>query len=353
MKSTKSTDRLAAMLNNQTPQNTYSVSDTIEGHGSMITQCLPSLAPILKASGDPLRLEILRVLQRDTFGVTELCSLFDTKQSGMSHHLKVLHKAGLVETQREGNSIFYRRPINQNGELSDELIHSLFEIVDQTPISETTTHNIALIKEHRAAQSQLFFSKHANKFKEQQELIASFEQYATPVVDLINAHDFSKNSCAMEIGPGEGAFLSELSPRFNKVIALDNSEGMIDKARSYANSHKLSNVEFILGESSKAVKDNIKVDAIVLNMVLHHIPSPADIFTDCAELLNENGIMLISDLSHHDQNWAKENCGDLWLGFENEELSNWANNSGMSEGESLYIGLRNGFQIQVREFIKR
>ena len=156
----------------------------------------------------------------------------------------------------------------------------------------------------------------------------------------------------MEIGPGEGAFLSELSPRFDKVFALDNSEGMLNKARSYAKDNKLSNIEFGLGQSRNAVEANIQVDAIVLNMVLHHIPSPADIFTDCAELLNENGVMLISDLSHHDQNWVKENCGDLWLGFENEELSKWASNSGMSEGESLYIGLRNGFQIQVREFIK-
>lgn len=340
------------MLNNPTLQNACSANSLIGEHEPSAMQCLPYLASILKASGDPLRLEILRVLQRDTFGVTELCSLFDSRQPGMSHHLKVLNKAGLVETQREGNSIFYRRPIKQNGELNDELIHSLFEIIDQSPLSHSAVDKITLIKAQRAAQSQLFFSRHADKFKEQQELIATFEQYAMPVVDLINSHDFSDKASAMEIGPGEGAFLSELSPRFNKVYALDNSEGMLNKARSYAENNKLSNIEFVLGESSKAVKENIKVDAIILNMVLHHIPSPADIFIDCAELLKENGIMLISDLSHHDQSWAKENCGDLWLGFENEELSKWASNSGMSEGESLYIGLRNGFQIQVREFIK-
>jgi DNA-binding transcriptional ArsR family regulator len=340
------------MLNNSTSHNACSANSLIGDHEPMAMQCLPSLASILKASGDPLRLEILRVLQRDTFGVTELCNLFDIRQPGMSHHLKVLNKAGLVETQREGNSIFYRRPIKQNGELNDELIHSLFEIIDQAPLSHSSVDKITLIKAQRAAQSQLFFSRHADKFKEQQELIATFEQYATPVVDLINSHDFSDKASAMEIGPGEGAFLSELSPRFNKVYALDNSEGMLNKARSYAENNKLTNIEFVLGESSKALKENIKVDAIVLNMVLHHIPSPADIFIDCAELLKDNGIMLISDLSHHDQSWAKENCGDLWLGFENEELSKWASNSGMSEGESLYIGLRNGFQIQVREFIK-
>ncbi|HBQ14826.1 MAG TPA: ArsR family transcriptional regulator, partial [Myxococcales bacterium] len=41
-----------------------------------------ALAPIFKAGGDPLRLEILRVLRRDTFGVLELSQLFDMRQSG-------------------------------------------------------------------------------------------------------------------------------------------------------------------------------------------------------------------------------------------------------------------------------
>ncbi|MFD2229432.1 ArsR/SmtB family transcription factor [Alkalimarinus sediminis] len=341
------------MLNNLISNSPETVNPTTEHARTVATQCLSSIAPILKASGDPLRLEILRVLQRDTFGVMELCNIFDSRQSGMSHHLKVLHKAGLVETQREGNSIFYRRPIKQDDEINDELIHSLFGIIDQTDISVATAERINLIKEQRAEQSQAFFSRYADKFKEQQELIALFEQYAVPVVDLINAHDFDDNATAMEIGPGEGAFLNELSTRFNKVYALDNSAGMLNKAKTHADENKLTNIEFVLGESSKAVQENMSVDAIVLNMVLHHIPSPADIFTDCAQLLNDDGIMLISDLSHHDQNWVKENCGDLWLGFESEELSLWAKNAGLDEGESLYIGLRNGFQIQVREFIKR
>lgn len=71
-----------------------------------------TLAPVFKASGDPLRLEILRVLRRDTFGVLELSQIFDMRQSGMSHHLKVMHRAGLLEPQREGNAIFYRRPLH-------------------------------------------------------------------------------------------------------------------------------------------------------------------------------------------------------------------------------------------------
>src|SRR5690606_41626405 len=64
------------------------------------TALLSDLAAMHKACGDLLRLEILRALRHNAFGVLELCNLFDVRQPAMSHHLKVLAKAGLVETQR-------------------------------------------------------------------------------------------------------------------------------------------------------------------------------------------------------------------------------------------------------------
>ena len=94
-----------------------------------------ALAPIFKASGDPLRLEILRVLRRDTFGVLELSQLFEMRQSGMSHHLKVMNKAGLLEPQREGNAIFYRRPLHLDSDKqTDQTIRQIFEAIDRVPL---------------------------------------------------------------------------------------------------------------------------------------------------------------------------------------------------------------------------
>ncbi|MGB1270816.1 MAG: class I SAM-dependent methyltransferase, partial [Endozoicomonas sp.] len=94
----------------------------------------------------------------------------------------------------------------------------------------------------------------------------------------------------------------------------------------------------------------IQADLITCNMVLHHVPSPGDIFHWASVLLKPGGSLLISDLSHHNQQWVKDSCGDLWLGFSTEELSLWAEESGLANGESQYLGLRNGFQIQVRRF---
>ena len=61
------------------------------------------------AASDTLRLLVLRVLRKDSFGVSELCAIFDTRQPALSHHLKVLANAGLVAARREANTSFYRR----------------------------------------------------------------------------------------------------------------------------------------------------------------------------------------------------------------------------------------------------
>jgi hypothetical protein len=59
---------------------------------------------------------------------------------------------------------------------------------------------------------------------------------------------------------------------------------------------------------------------------------------------------MITDLCAHDQEWARESCGDIWLGFEPEALTRWAEAAGFKEGSSLYLTQRNGFRIQLRQF---
>ncbi len=312
------------------------------------------LAPIYKASGDSLRLEILRVLRRDTFGVLELSQLFDMRQSGMSHHLKVMSKAGLLEPQREGNAIFYRRPLNlESDKLADQTIRQIFEMVDQVPLPPHLQQRINAIRTQRANQSQAFFSRHAEQFQEQQELIAAFELYAGPVAGLLRQRaKQQKWKTALEIGPGEGAFLPVLAALCPHVVALDNSRDMLAKANRTCIDEKLNNVDLMEGVTDTLLDRGDAFDLVVANMVLHHVPSPADILMDAAALMNGGGCLVISDLCSHDQNWVTENCGDLWLGFEPEELTAWATEAGLTVGESLFIGLRNGFQVQVREFWK-
>lgn len=313
---------------------------------------ITAFSQMLKACADPLRVQILQVLKSDTFGVLELTQLFGTKQSGMSHHLKVLSKAGLVEAQREGNAIFYRRPFNRHPEQDAEAIEQMFRLIDRFALSESLQQGIEEIREQRAVQSRAFFARHAEAFSAHQEMISDCAQYADASFELLSKSGLSRDAHVLELGPGEGWFLKPLAMSFAQVTALDNSKAMLSKAQRFALEEGLNNVNFYLGDTQAYRKEGIRVDAMVMNMVLHHVPTPAQIFEDAAALLHDQGLLVVCDLSHHNQEWARENCGDIWLGFEPQELSNWASRAGLKEDESVFIGLRNGFQIQLRTFIK-
>lgn len=308
------------------------------------------LAAQLKAAADPLRLDILRVMACGSFGVLELCRLFDIKQSGMSHHLKVLTNADWITSRREGNSIFYRRA-HINEECSQAALQQqLFDTIDAQPISSEVAAGIASLQAERGALSQRFFSDNADKFSQQQDLIASYPVYAEQVLELLGATPFKERQTALELGPGVGEFLLPLGQLFEQVIALDNSSAMLERAKATAAS--AGNIEFIAGDTSAIKAQSIKVDCAIVNMVLHHTPNPREIFSDLSAALKADGVLLVTDLCRHDQSWVRDTCGDLWQGFEPSDFSRWALDAGLREGQAVYFALRNGFQIQIRQFFK-
>jgi ArsR family transcriptional regulator len=317
-----------------------------------------SLPALLKAAGDSFRLDILRVLAQDSFGVLELCRMFDSKQSGMSHHLKVLTSAGLLTTRREGNSIFYRRAYLAPDNLLASFQQSLFASIDQLPIAESVQQQLVELELERSQASQLFFAANADKFREQQDLIASYPIYAEQMTQLLLNTPLRNRNLALEVGPGEGEFLPVLAQRFSQIVALDSSAEMLNKCKDYVEKHRqihkysLRSVEFIHGNTHVLVDKKVLADCIVVNMVLHHTPSPADIFQDLSKALAPGGALLICDLCRHEQAWAREACGDLWQGFEPQDFSRWAAAAQLNEGQSVYFALRNGFQIQLRQFFK-
>ncbi|MFC3114492.1 metalloregulator ArsR/SmtB family transcription factor [Cellvibrio fontiphilus] len=313
---------------------------------------LSPLANLLKAAGDPLRLEILRVLRQDSFGVLELCRIFALKQSGMSHHLKVLANAGLLSSRREANSIFYRRAYLSPDHPFAALQQQLFATVDKLAIAEHLREPIRELQLERSQAAQTFFSENADKFRAQQDLIASYPVYAEQMTQLLNNTALRDKKLALEVGPGEGEFLAILAQQFNQVVALDNAANMLDKARAFAREKNLRNIEFIHGDTQSLQNHKVLADCILVNMVLHHTPSPADIFQDLSTALAPGGALLICDLCRHEQAWAREACGDLWQGFEPEDFSRWAQAANLEEGQSVYFALRNGFQIQLRQFFK-
>ncbi|MEU2712988.1 metalloregulator ArsR/SmtB family transcription factor [Streptomyces sp. NPDC007205] len=68
------------------------------------------LAKVFKALGDPVRLRLLSMIASREGGevcVCEMTPAFDLSQPTISHHLKLLRQAGLVDCERRGTWVYY------------------------------------------------------------------------------------------------------------------------------------------------------------------------------------------------------------------------------------------------------
>lgn len=306
---------------------------------------------ILSAAADPTRFSILQCLQSDSFSVSELCEILGMKQPAVSHHLKLLLEARLIAVQREGATSFYRRAGAAHFEQRAPLVSALFSSIDEEQTPGHLESGIAGVKQERSRRAREFFNRHRDALLETQELIAAPEQYLPVVLEMVHrSFTGEQNGTALEIGAGRGGLIPALLEQFASVVVVDVAEEMLQLAQQSVPQGEEKRVALFHGDCGAARQAGVRANLILCAMVLHHVPSPADIFTDCRVILQPGGSLIIADLCRHEQNWAIERCGDMWLGFDPGELSGFAQRAGYREEDSVYFGLRNGFQVQVRRF---
>ena len=305
-----------------------------------------SLNTLFSALAHPLRMQVLRVMRSDSFSVSELCAAFSVRQSALSHHLKILTDAGFLARRHEGTATFYRRQLPEGKH--QVLRQKILDEIDEESMPADFVAGLEAVQRLREGHSAAFFRDRGKEIRKQQESIASWEDYSRATLHLLDRAGDFEQSAVIEVGPGDGALLGDLAKRSAAVCALDNSEEMLHAAQQ--NTRDISNIEYHLGEPSTLIARSGTFAAAVVNMVLHHAAAPEALVRDTALLLRPGGELIISDLCPHDQAWAREHCGDLWLGFSPENLRAWAVTAGLEHCAELFFAQRNGFQIQVQHF---
>ncbi len=295
-----------------------------------------------KAVGDTLRANILLTLREDSFSVSELCTMLDVPQPALSHHLKVLHSAGLVARRREGTSIFYRREVDGR----DPLKQAIFATLDESEPSRRVRSAMARIHSDRRARSLDFFARHAEEIAVLHKDIAEPGAYVEALLTMAQRLEPARRQRALEVGPGDANLLRGLAASFEEVLGVDSSAEMLARARS---AERLRNV-VLEHEDFFAMTTTAHFDLVAAAMVVHHLPSPPTFFQQAARLLRPGGSLLIAELTRHEQRWASEHCGDQWLGFEPAELKRWAELAGLTAAESQFLAQKNGFQIQLQRY---
>ncbi|HWC61275.1 MAG TPA: methyltransferase domain-containing protein, partial [Verrucomicrobiae bacterium] len=118
-----------------------------------------------------------------------------------------------------------------------------------------------------------------------------------------------------------------------KVIAVDNSEKIVEFGAAKAKKNNLKNLEFRLGDLQNPPIEPHSVDVAILSQALHHAEEPAKAIAAAYKMLKPHGQILILDLAKHNFEKSRELYGDRWLGFPESDLHRWLEEAGFKKVE--------------------
>lgn len=87
----------------------------------MTPEALKLVAARFKVLSDPMRLNILRVLEEGEMSVSGITEAVESTQPNVSKHLKSLQDAGFVNRRQDGNTVYYS--------IADESVYELCDLV--------------------------------------------------------------------------------------------------------------------------------------------------------------------------------------------------------------------------------
>jgi len=126
---------------------------------------------------------------------------------------------------------------------------------------------------------------------------------------------------AADIGAGSGFMTEGLVRRCIQVIAVDQSEAMLEEMkRKFIG---LQGVDYRVGEAERLPISDETVDYVFANMFLHHVESPSIAIKEMGRILKPGGTLVITDLDEHHFDFLKTEHHDRWMGFKREEVKMW------------------------------
>jgi ubiquinone/menaquinone biosynthesis C-methylase UbiE/DNA-binding transcriptional ArsR family regulator len=281
---------------------------------------------LLRALSDSTRLRIVALLEKDELSVNELQEITRLGQSRISTHVGLLADCGLVKSRREGKRTFYKLNPHADG-ATGEFIQLAIRGAKELPEHAGDQINLKRILTRRREQAQVYFNQVAGRFDRVYGPGRSWQAFGHLLLRILPP------LVVADLGSGEGLLSELLARRCKKVIAVDNSEGIVAFGAAKAKKNGLKNLEFRLGDLQNPPIAAATVDLVILSQALHHAEDPAMALVSAYRLLKPGGQVMILDLLAHKFEKARELYGDHWLGFAESDLHRWLEAAGFKKIE--------------------
>jgi ArsR family transcriptional regulator len=291
---------------------------------------------LFRLLGDEARLRMLRLLGAERLNVTELTGILGIAQSGVSRHLGMLKEAGLVAEEREGSYTYFTlSPALQGGENGlaplRPLLEAQFEAAARTREGRADAARLEEIRRLR----QENFDAHAGPDTRERQLVPgrSWAAWARALGHLLPPVRVA------DLGCGDGYLTIEASRWASRVIAVDRSKAVLQRARALAGRRRVRNVTWRRGDLERLPIRDSSVDVALLSQALHHAADPARALAEAVRILVPGGRLLVLDLRAHDQAWVRDRLGDKWPGFADDRLARLLADAGLT-GVKVTVGAR-------------
>jgi ubiquinone/menaquinone biosynthesis C-methylase UbiE/biotin operon repressor len=286
---------------------------------------MASLTESLRLLSDPTRIRLLLLLSREELSVAELQEILGMGQSRISTHLARMKHAGLVQDRRAGKNIYYG--LARNGASNpwanlEPVVRLASQEIPETG-SDATALTLLLTKRKDLARE--YFNRLAGKFSRNYCPGRTWRGLAHLLLE------FLPPMVIADLGAGEGTLSQLLAKRAHKVIAVDNSEKMVEFGTALIREHGFTNLEYRLGDIESPPIEPKTVDLALFSQALHHATNPKRAVHAAYDILKEGGRIAILDLLAHNFEDAKELYADLWLGFSEVDLHQMLEKAGFKD----------------------
>jgi ubiquinone/menaquinone biosynthesis C-methylase UbiE/biotin operon repressor len=286
---------------------------------------MASILKSLRLAADPNRLRLLLLLEQEELSVAELQEILGKGQSQISTNLAQLKQVGLVDDRRTGKNSFYRL------EAPVDVMDLLRKAAAEVPEAEQDRQALRLVLRKRKDKMRRYFDELAGRFGREYVPGRSWKGIAEALLKLLPPMVIA------DLGAGEGTISQLMAQRAKKVIAIDNSEKMVEFGSELARKHGIENLEYRLGDLEEVPIRSGTVDLAFLSQALHHARHPERAIAEAWRILKPGGRIAILDLNRHHFEEAREMYADLWLGFTELELEQYLKAAGFEKLETAIV----------------